>query len=91
MSKTYNSKISLKKNATSKTRAEMSRHPDGTRAKGLKKDYKGFITVASDRNRFGEVEEQSSRFRKQRRAVIHSSRARSKREMLQTADADDSE
>lgn len=84
MSKTYNTKDAQSRKQVrldSAKRAGMSRHPDGTRAKGLKQDYKGMVTVASDRDRFGEAEEQSSRMRRQRRAAVHSARRRLKKEL----------
>ena len=65
-----------------RTRAEMSRHPEGTRAEGLKQDYKGWRAIAYDRDRFGEAEVQSSRLRKERRAAIHSARLKHKKELL---------
>ena len=92
MSKTYNTMNSQRRKDVrldSAKRAEMSRHPDGTRAKGLKQDYKGNLTVASDRDRFGEAEEQSSRLRKQRRAVIHSARHRLKKELESMMEEDE--
>lgn len=58
----------------------LSRHPQGTKAEGLRKDYSG-RRVSWSRNRFGEAEEQSSRMRRFRRGVKHSARLRSKREV----------
>lgn len=64
-----------------KAQASMSRHPDGTRAKGLGKDYKGWWKVSVDRDRFGEAEFQSSRLRRARRAVLHAARIKRKKEL----------
>ena len=61
-------------------RHELSRHPQGTKAEGLRKDYSGG-RVHWSRNRFGEAEEKSSRMRRLRRGVKHSARLRSKREV----------
>ena len=55
-------------------RSAMSRHPGGTRAKGLGQLYRGKTTVKAVRNRFGLAEEQSSRLRKVRRAALHAAR-----------------
>ena len=55
-------------------RSAMSRHPGGTRAKGLGQSYRGKSTVKAVRNRFGLAEEQSSRLRKVRRAALHAAR-----------------
>lgn len=51
------------------------------RTKGLGKDYKGRILVAADRNRFGDANEQSSRMRRTRRAVLHAARLKRKKEL----------
>lgn len=61
------------------TRSTMSRHPGGTRAKGLGRLYRGKTTVKAVRNRFGLAEEQSSRLRKERRAALHAARQKAKR------------
>ena len=58
----------------------LSRHPQGTKAEGLRKDYSG-QRVHYSRNRFGEVEEKSSRMRRLRRGVKHSARLKGKREL----------
>ena len=58
----------------------LSRHPQGTKAEGLRKDYSG-QRIHWDRYRFGEAEEKSSRMRRLRRGVKHSARLRSKREV----------
>ena len=66
----------------SKTRhTKNARHPDGTRAEGLRKDYNGWIKVVSDRNRLGDAYEQSSRMRRIRRAVLHAARLKRKRDL----------
>ena len=54
----------------------LARHPYGTRAKGLKRMYRGWWKVSDYRDRFGEAEEQSYRLRRMRRAVKHSARKR---------------
>ena len=64
-------------------RNELSRHPEGTKAEGLRKDYTG-RRVHWDRNRFGEAEEKSSRMRILRRSVKHTARLRAKRELEST-------
>ena len=51
------------------------------RTKGLGRDYKGRILVAADRNRFGDAYEQSSRMRRTRRAVLHATRLKWKKEL----------
>ena len=51
------------------------------RTKGLGRDYKGRILVAADRNRFGDAYEQSSRMRRTRRAVLHATRLKRKKEL----------
>ena len=58
----------------------LSRHPQGTKAEGLRKDYSG-QRVHYSRYRFGEVEEKSSRMRRLRRGVKHSARLKGKREL----------
>lgn len=62
-----------------KAQSSMSRHPKGTRAKGLGQDYMGKTKVGDVRNRFGEAGEQSSRQRRARRAGVHSARAKFKK------------
>ena len=54
----------------------LARHPNGTRAKGLKRLYRGWWKVSDYRDRFGEAEEQSYRLRRMRRAVKHAARKR---------------
>ena len=58
----------------------LSRHPQGTKAEGLRKDYSGW-RVNCSRYRFGEADEKSSRMRRLRRGVKHSARLRGKREL----------
>lgn len=60
-----------------------TRHLDGTRAEGLRKDYNGWIKVSYDRNRFGDAYEQSSRMRRTRRAVLHAARLKRKKELTE--------
>ena len=55
-------------------KAKASRHPDGTRAKGLRKQAPDKIHIAADRNRFGDAYEKSSRMRRLRRYIKHSAR-----------------
>lgn len=55
-------------------RAGASRHPAGTRAKGLRKMSRDKIHIAADRNRFGDVYEKSSRMRRLRRYIKHAAR-----------------
>ena len=54
----------------------LARHPYGTRAKGLKRLYRGWRKVSDYRDRLGEAEEQSYRLRRMRRAVKHAARKR---------------
>ena len=63
------------------TRSQMSRHPGGTKAEGLRKDYNGWQKVSFDRERFGEAECLSSRMRRTRRAVLHAARLKRKKEL----------
>ena len=63
------------------TESQMSRHPGGTRAKGLRKDYDGRQKVSFERDRLGKVEFQSSRMRRTRRAVLHAARLKRKKEL----------
>ena len=66
----------------SKTRhTKEVRHPEGTRAEGLRKDYNGWIKVVYDRNRAGDAYERSSRMRRIRRAVLHAARLKRKKEL----------
>ena len=63
----------------------LSRHPDGTKAEGLRKDYTG-PRVHYSRRRFGIAEEKSSRMKILRRSGKHSARQRGKRELTSTID-----
>ena len=64
-----------------RVRADMVRHPGGSGAKGLRRDYSGKGMVSDSRDRFGLAEEQSSRLRKERRAAVHAARARFKKDL----------
>ena len=66
-----------------KAATDFTRHPKGTKASGLRKEFKGKMTVASLRDRFGEAEEQSSRLRSYRRNAVHSMRNKLKNELKQ--------
>ena len=58
---------------------DLSRHPSGTRASGLRRDLRGKLTVKDFRNRFGVAEERSSRLRRLRKAAKHAARSRAKK------------
>ena len=62
---------------------ELARHPGGTKAKGLRKEYSCW-RVVSFRSRFGEIEQRSSRLRRIRRHGKHAARLQSKRELEAT-------
>lgn len=64
-----------------KTSTDFTRHPRGTKASGLRKEFKGKMTVASLRDRFDEADVQSSRLRGYRRNAIHSMRNRFKKDI----------
>ena len=78
MGKTYHSKYEFKKLvkelSVRAAKARASRHPGGTRAKGLRKLSQDKIHIADDRNRFGDAYEKSSRMRRIRRYIKHSAR-----------------
>ena len=57
-----------------KAAKDLTRHPKGTKASGLRKEFKGKETVASFRDRFDDADVQSSRLRGYRRNAIHSVR-----------------
>ena len=82
MGKTFHSKQAYKKLVKdlgiSAAKAEASRHPKGTHAKGLRKLAKDKIHIAEDRNRFGDAYEKSSRMRRLRRYIQHSARNKAK-------------
>ena len=78
MGKTYHSKHAFrqlsKELGISAAKAEASRHPGGTRAKGLRQLSPDKIHICRDRNRFGDAYERSSRMRRIRRFIKHSAR-----------------
>ena len=82
MGKTFHSKYEFKKLvkdlSVRAAKAKASRHPGGTRAKGLRKQSLDKIHISDDRNRFGDAYEKSSRMRRIRRYVKHSDRYFSK-------------
>ena len=65
-------------------KAKASRHPGGTRAKGLKKLAQDKVLIADDRNRFGDAYEKSSRMRRIRRYVKHAARNAAKQELTRS-------
>ena len=65
-------------------KAKASRHPAGTRAKGLKKLAQDKALIADDRNRFGDAYEKSSRMRRIRRYVKHAARNAAKQELTRS-------
>lgn len=67
-------------------RYELSRHPSGTRAKGLRKVLREKRTVLSCRDRFGLAEEKSSRLKGGRRNVHKSARQDSQKEIAAALD-----
>lgn len=87
MGKTYHSKHEykqlLQEMGISAARAAASRHPRGTRAKGLRKQAMDKIHISDDRNRFGDAYEKSSRMRRIRRYIKHSARNAVKKEISQ--------
>lgn len=82
MGKTFHSKYEFKKlageNRTGAAKALASRHPDGTRAKGLRKDMKGYLDYKQLKDRFGDAYEQSSRLHRMKRWIKHGTRAKGK-------------
>ena len=78
MGKAYHSKHEYKKLVgelgISSAKAMVSRHPGGTRAKGLRKLSPDKIHIADDRNRFGDAYEKSYRMRRIRRYIKHAAR-----------------
>ena len=70
--------INIKKAST-----DLARHPKGTKASGLRKEFKGKMTVASLRDRFDEADVQSFRLRGYRRNAIHSMRDKFKKDIKQ--------
>ena len=85
MGKTYHSKREFKKlmeeMGVRAAKAKASRHPDGTRAKGLRKQSPDKIHISEDRNRFGDAYEKSSRMRRLRRYIKHADRRAAKSEI----------
>ena len=85
MGKTFHSKQEFKKLVkglgVSAAKAKASRHPDGTRAKGLRQMSPDKIHIADDRNRFGDAYEQSSRMRRIRRYIKHAARNAAKADL----------
>ena len=83
MGKTFHSKHVFKKLVKelgiSAAKAKASRHPDGTRAKGLRKTAPDKIHIVEDRNRFGDAYEKSSRMRRLRRYIKHAERNAAKK------------
>ena len=88
MGKTFHSKREFEKLVQelgiSAAKAKSSRHPDGTRAKGLRKMSQDKIHISEDRNRFGDAYEKSSRMRRIRRYIKHAARNAAKAEALQS-------
>lgn len=78
MGKTFHSRHEFRKlvkeTGISAAKAKASRHPGGTRAKGLGKMAPDKIHIAEDRNRFGDAYEKSSRMSRIRRYVKHAAR-----------------
>ena len=85
MGKTFHSKQEFKKLVQELgirgAKAKASRHPDGTRAKGLRKMAQDKIHISEDRNRFGDAYEKSSRMRRIRRYIKHAARNAAKAEL----------
>lgn len=85
MSKTFHSKREfqklLKEMGVRAAKAEASRHPGGTRGKGLRKLSPDKIHITDDRNRFGDAYEKSSRMRRLRRYVKRADRRSAKYEI----------
>ena len=82
MGKAYHTKQDARKGLED---YELSRHPKGTKAKGLRKVLRTRMknaAVSFPRDRFGWAEERSSRLRGGRRNVHKAARHESKREMM---------
>ena len=88
MGKTFHSKYEFKKSVKNlgvgAAKAMASRHPGGTRAKGLRKQSLDKIHIADDRNRFGDAYEKSSRMRRLRRYIKRAARQKSKAALFPT-------
>lgn len=86
MGKTFHSKREFEKLVQelgiSAGKAKSSRHPDGTRAKGLRKMSQDKNHISEDRNRFGDAYEKSSRMRRIRRYIKHAARNAAKADLL---------
>ena len=79
MGKTYHSKYEFNKlmeelNYAPAAKAIASRHPNGTRAKGLRKLSRDKNHIVYDRERFGDAYQKSSRMRRFRRYIKHAAR-----------------
>ena len=85
MGKTFHSKREFERLVqelgVSAAKAKASRHPNGTRAKGLRQMSPDKILIAEDRNRFGDAYERSSRMRRIRRYIKHAARNAAKTEL----------
>ena len=85
MGKAYFTKHDLQKmqGGFRKKLADLSRHPKGTKAKGLRKvlRLKTSLAVSADRNRFGWAEEKRSRLRGGRRNVHKTARQAARKEI----------
>ena len=85
MGKTFHTKREYEKRVKelgiSAAKATASRHPGGTRAKGLRKLSPDKIHIAADRNRFGNAYDKSSRLRRLRRYIKHAARQAAKAEL----------
>lgn len=93
MGKTFHSKREFKRLVqelgVSAAKANASRHPNETRAKGLRQMSPDKIHIAEDRNRFGDAYEQSSRMRRIRRYIKHAARNAAKADLLkETSDTE---
>lgn len=88
MGKTFHTKREYEKRVKelgiSAAKAAASRHPGGTRAKGLRKLSPDKIHIAADRNRFGNAYDKSSRLRRMRRYIKHAARQAAKAELRET-------
>ena len=86
MGKTFHSKREfeklVKELGIGAAKAKASRHPDGTRASGLRQMSPDKIHIAEDRNRFGDAYERSSRMRRIRRYIKHAARNAAKIDIL---------
>ena len=86
MGKAYFTKhLAQQRDGLRKNLADLSRHPDGTKAKGLRKVLrkKTSLAVSADRNRFGWAEEKSSRLRGGRRNVHKTARQEARKEIVE--------